>query len=209
MQSKPNEDQIDLIKTLRFSANHLMTLVNDVLDYNKMESGKIVFEQTQFSLTGFLEEIKRSYSFRAREKNLEFSIKKDNKVPAEVIGDQIRLNQILSNLLSNALKFTQNGGIEVDVREIDRTGNQTKIEFIVKDSGIGIPKDKHNDIFDSFTQASPDTTRHFGGTGLGLAICKKLVELQGGNITVQSHIWRFFTKRYDKSHGSGRDFQRA
>jgi PAS domain S-box-containing protein len=186
MQSKPNEDQIDLIKTLRFSANHLMTLVNDVLDYNKMESGKIVFEQTQFSLTGFLEEIKRSYSFRAMEKKLEFSIIKDNKVPAEVIGDQIRLNQILSNLLSNALKFTLKGSIIVNVHEKERVGNQSKIEFIVKDSGIGIPKDKHKDIFDSFTQASSDTTRHFGGTGLGLAICKKLVELQGGSISVES-----------------------
>jgi len=186
MQSKPNEDQIDLIKTLRFSANHLMTLVNDVLDYNKMEAGKIVFEQTQFSLTGFLEEIKRSYSFRALEKKLEFTIAKDNKVPAEVIGDQIRLNQIISNLLSNALKFTQYGSIVVDVRETERVANQSRIEFTVKDTGIGIPKDKHEDIFDSFTQASADTTRHFGGTGLGLAICKKLVELQGGSISVES-----------------------
>jgi PAS domain S-box-containing protein len=186
MQSKPNEDQIDLIKTLRFSANHLMTLVNDVLDYNKMESGKIVFEQTQFSLTGFLDEIKRSYSFRAGEKKLDFSIIKDSKVPAEVIGDQIRLNQILSNLLSNALKFTLNGSITVNVRETERIGNQSKIEFTVKDTGIGIPGDKHTDIFDSFTQASADTTRRFGGTGLGLAICKKLVELQGGTIRVES-----------------------
>jgi PAS domain S-box-containing protein len=186
MQSNPNEDQLDLIKTLRFSANHLMTLVNDVLDYNKMESGKIVFEQTQFSLTGFLEEIKRSYSFRANEKKLDFSIIKDNKIPAEVIGDQIRLNQILSNLLSNALKFTLTGSITLYVRETERTGNQSRIEFTVADTGIGIPGDKHLDIFDSFTQASPDTTRRFGGTGLGLAICKKLVELQGGSIDVKS-----------------------
>jgi PAS domain S-box-containing protein len=186
MQSNPNEDQVDLIKTLRFSANHLMTLVNDVLDYNKMESGKIVFEQTQFSLAGFLEEIKRSYSFRAGEKKLGFSIKKDEMVPSEVIGDQIRLNQILSNLLSNALKFTLNGSIKVNVRELERIGNQSKIEFTVSDTGIGIPKNKFTDIFDSFTQASPDTTRRFGGTGLGLAICKKLVELQGGKIRVES-----------------------
>jgi signal transduction histidine kinase/CheY-like chemotaxis protein len=186
MQSNPNEDQLDLIKTLRFSANHLMTLVNDVLDYNKMESGKIVFEQTQFSLSGFLDEMKRSYSFRASEKKLGFTIQKESNVPAEVIGDQIRLNQILSNLLSNALKFTLTGSISVIVRETERTGNQSRIEFAVKDTGIGIPKDKHNDIFDSFTQASPDTTRRFGGTGLGLAICKKLIELQGGSIHVES-----------------------
>jgi PAS domain S-box-containing protein len=186
MQGSPREDQMDLIKTLRFSGNHLMTLVNDVLDYNKMESGKIVFEQTQFNLSNFLEEIKRSYSFRSNEKKLEFDIIRKDNVPAEVIGDQIRLNQILSNLLSNALKFTLKGGIKVYVKEVDRIGNQSKIEFVISDTGIGIPRDKHSDIFDSFTQASTDTTRRFGGTGLGLAICKKLIELQGGTIRVES-----------------------
>lgn len=186
MQGNPREDQLDLIKTLRFSGNHLMTLVNDVLDYNKMESGKIVFEQTLFNLTDFLDEIKRSYSFRSNEKKLEFEIIRDDNVPVEVIGDQIRLNQILSNLLSNALKFTLKGGITVHLREIERIDNQSKIEFIVNDTGIGIPPDKHEEIFDSFTQASTDTTRRFGGTGLGLAICKKLIELQGGTISVKS-----------------------
>jgi CheY-like chemotaxis protein/two-component sensor histidine kinase len=186
MQGNPREDQMDLIKTLRFSGNHLMTLVNDVLDYNKMESGKIVFEQTQFNLVDFLDEIKRSYSFLSKEKKLQFDINWNNNVPIEVIGDQIRLNQILSNLLSNALKFTLKGGIILNIREIERIGNQSNIEFMVKDSGIGIPMDKHYEIFDSFTQASTDTTRRFGGTGLGLAICKKLVELQGGTIHVES-----------------------
>ena len=186
MQTNPNPDQSDLIKTLRFSANHLMTLVNDVLDFNKMESGKIVFEQTQFSLTDFLDEIKRSYSFRANEKKLEFSIIKNSNVPTEVTGDQIRLNQILSNLLSNALKFTLKGSITVMVEELERKNNQSRLKFIVRDTGIGIPKEKHLEIFDSFTQASADTTRRFGGTGLGLAICKKLIELQGGSITLES-----------------------
>ncbi|HVN59353.1 MAG TPA: PAS domain S-box protein [Bacteroidales bacterium] len=186
MQTNPNDDQLDLIKTLRFSANHLMTLVNDVLDFNKMESGKIVFEQTQFNLSDFLDEIKRSYSFRANEKKLEFHIVRNNNVPVEVTGDQIRLNQILSNLLSNALKFTLRGSISVIVDEIERKNHQSRLQFIVRDTGIGIPKEKHSEIFESFTQASADTTRRFGGTGLGLAICKKLVELQGGTIHVES-----------------------
>ena len=186
MQSNPNEEQLDLIKTLRFSANHLMTLVNDVLDYNKMELGKIVFEQTQFNLSNFIDEIRKSYSFRANEKKLEFNVITDIRVPAEVIGDQIRLNQILSNLLSNALKFTLKGGITITIDELERIGNQTRLEFRVSDTGIGIPKDKHTEIFESFTQASPDTTRLFGGTGLGLAICKRLIELQGGSIRVES-----------------------
>ena len=129
--------------------------------------------------------------------------KRQTNLPDEVIGDPIRLNQILSNLLSNALKFTNKGSITVTIRELKRTDNQSKIEFTVSDTGIGIPKDKHTLIFESFTQASTDTTRHFGGTGLGLAICKKLIELQGGTITIESepgkgstfrfvyHIWCF------------------
>ncbi|OFY63134.1 MAG: hypothetical protein A2V64_09405, partial [Bacteroidetes bacterium RBG_13_43_22] len=186
LQGQPREDQMDYIKTLRFSGNHLLTLVNDVLDYNKMESGKIIFEQTVFNLNDFLEEIMRSYSFRSKAKHLSFEIKKEGALPDEVIGDQIRLNQILSNLLSNALKFTNQGGITVFIRELEREAGKAKLEFSVRDTGIGIPKEKHDSIFESFTQASPDTTRHYGGSGLGLAICKKLIELQGGTITVQS-----------------------
>ena len=186
LQGNPREDQMDYIKTLKFSGNHLLTLVNDVLDYNKMESGKIVFEQVQFDLSEFLEEIMRSYSFRSKAKNLQFDIKKENDLPKAVMGDPIRLNQILSNLLSNALKFTTHGSITVSVRELPREENKCNMEFTVSDTGIGISKDKHGLIFDSFTQASPDTTRHFGGTGLGLSICKKLIELQGGTISLES-----------------------
>jgi CheY-like chemotaxis protein/two-component sensor histidine kinase len=187
---------MDYIKTLRFSGNHLLTLVNDVLDYNKMESGKIIFEQIQFNLNDFLDEIVRSYSFRSKAKHLSFEIKKEGAIPVEVIGDQIRLNQILSNLLSNALKFTNQGGITATVRELERNGNQSKLEFLIKDTGIGIPKDKHEDIFESFTQASSDTTRHYGGSGLGLAICKKLIELQGGKISLESEPGKGSTFRF-------------
>ena len=201
LQGNPREDQMDYIKALKFSGNHLLTLVNDVLDYNKMESGKIIFEQTQFNLSDFLDEIMRSYSFRSKAKNINFEIKKANDLPVEVIGDPIRLNQILSNLLSNALKFTIHGSIKVIVKELSRTANQSKMEFIVTDTGIGIAKDKQSVIFDSFTQASSDTTRHFGGTGLGLAICKKLVELQGGTITIESEPEKGSTFRFALSFG--------
>jgi PAS domain S-box-containing protein len=201
LQGNPREDQMDYIKALKFSGNHLLTLVNDVLDYNKMESGKIIFEQTQFNLSDFLEEIMRSYSFRSKAKNLNFDIMKVTDLPAEVIGDPIRLNQILSNLLSNALKFTIHGSIHVMVKELSRTANQSKIEFTVKDTGIGIHKEKHSSIFDSFTQASADTTRHFGGTGLGLAICKKLIELQGGTISIESEPQKGSTFRFELTFG--------
>jgi PAS domain S-box-containing protein len=192
LQGQPREDQMDFIKTLRFSGNHLLTLVNDVLDYNKMESGKIVFEQTLFNLNNFLEEIMRSYSFRSKAKHIDFTIKREGSLPDEVIGDQIRLNQILSNLLSNALKFTNQGGITITIRELEKNASLAKLEFSVKDTGIGIPKEKHDSIFENFSQASPDTTRQYGGTGLGLSICKKLIELQGGTIRVES----------DPGHGS-------
>jgi PAS domain S-box-containing protein len=201
LQGNPREDQMDFIKTLRFSGNHLLTLVNDVLDYNKMESGKIVFEQAQFNLNEFLKDILRTYSFRAKSKNLEFDIIKENELPSEVIGDSIRLNQILSNLLSNALKFTQKGSIHIIVREIELKNKKSCIEFLVRDTGLGIPKDKHVMIFESFTQASPDTTRHYGGTGLGLAICKKLVELQGGTISVESEPDKGSTFRFILNFG--------
>jgi PAS domain S-box-containing protein len=186
LQGNPREDQMDYIKTLRFSGNHLLTLVNDVLDYNKMESGKIVFEQTQFNLNDFMNEIMRSYSFRSKAKQLEFEIKKEEPLPVEVIGDPIRLNQILSNLLSNALKFTSQGSITVTLKELERNKNQSTMEFLVHDTGIGIPKDRQAFVFESFTQAASDTTRHYGGTGLGLAICKKLIELQGGSFNLES-----------------------
>lgn len=196
LQGNPREDQMDFINTLKFSGNHLLTLVNDVLDYNKMESGKIVFEQTSFNLSDFLAEIMRSYSFRSKAKNLSFNILKENDLPVEVTGDPIRLNQILSNLLSNALKFTTTGGIRVNIKELKRSGNLSEMEFAVSDTGIGIPKEKHNLIFESFTQASPDTTRQYGGTGLGLAICKKLVELQGGKIEIESEPGKGSTFRF-------------
>lgn len=201
LQGNPREDQMDFINTLKFSGNHLLTLVNDVLDYNKIESGKLEFEQMQFNLGNFLAEIMRSYSFRSKAKNLNFDIIKQGEIPEVVIGDPIRLSQILSNLLSNALKFTTYGSIKVKIKELVKNGNHSNLEFSVTDTGIGIPKEKHNLIFESFTQASVDTTRHFGGTGLGLAICKKLIDLQGGSLSLESEPGIGSTFRFVLSFG--------
>jgi signal transduction histidine kinase len=185
-QGDPREDQMEFIKTLRFSANHLLTLVNDILDYNKMEAGKIVFEKTEFDLTSLIEDIKRSYTHRAEEKGITFTVEKASDLPAELIGDPIRLNQILSNLLSNAMKFTSEGSVVLKIAVKEKSGNRALLEFSVTDTGIGIAADKTEEIFESYTQASPDTTRKFGGTGLGLAICKRLIDLQGGKIGLTS-----------------------
>ncbi|MBE0668368.1 MAG: response regulator, partial [Bacteroidales bacterium] len=187
-QGNPREDQMEFIKTLRFSANHLLTLVNDILDYNKMEAGKIVFEKTEFDLGSLLDEIKRSYSHRAGEKGLTFTLEKAEDLPSELIGDPIRLNQILSNLLSNAMKFTLEGAVILKAGVKERRKSKVLLEFSVEDTGIGIPEDKILEVFESYTQASPDTTRKFGGTGLGLAICKRLVDLQGGKISLVSTL---------------------
>lgn len=186
LQAKPRDDQMEFIKTLRFSSNHLLTLVNDVLDYTKMESNMIVFEKTSFNISDFINDFKRSYSFRTDEKDLVFKTVISSNIPEILIGDPIRLNQILSNLLSNAIKFTKKGFIELGIREKSRENNSIELIFSVRDTGIGIPKEKHSSIFDRFTQASEDTTRKFGGTGLGLSICKKLVELQNGKLLIES-----------------------
>ncbi len=185
-QSDPREDQMDYINTLRFSANHLLSLVNDILDYNKMEAGKIVFEKTEFDLASMLEDIRRSYSHRAQEKGIYFALEKSPDLPVTLIGDPIRLNQILSNLLSNAMKFTSRGGITLKASVREKQEGKALVEFSVADTGIGIAPEKLDEIFESYAQASADTTRKYGGTGLGLAICKRLIDLQGGTIGVSS-----------------------
>jgi CheY-like chemotaxis protein len=186
LQGNPREDQMEYMKTLRFSANHLLTLVNDVLDYTKLESGNISFEKMSFNIFEFIEEMRRSYSFRIKNKGLGFEVKIDEAIPPVLIGDPVRLNQILSNLLSNAIKFTEKGHIELHAKQVSRTGGQIKLNFSVSDTGIGIPPDRQRIIFESFKQATDDTTRKYGGSGLGLSISQKLVELQGGKLSVKS-----------------------
>ncbi len=187
-QTGPREDQADYINTLRFSANHLLSLVNDILDYNKMEAGKIIFEKTEFDLTEMLEEISRSYDRQAQEKGIGFLLERDPELPERIIGDPIRLNQVFSNLMSNAMKFTEEGGVTLRAEVLERNENRVLLQFSVTDTGIGIAAEKQSLIFESYAQASSDTTRIYGGTGLGLAICQRLITLQGGKISVDSEL---------------------
>jgi len=133
-----------------------------------------------------LEDIRRSYSHRAQEKGISFSVDKSADLPESLVGDPVRLNQVISNLLSNAMKFTSSGGVTLSVAVKERQDGKALLEFSVTDTGIGIVKEKLGEIFESYAQASDDTTRIYGGTGLGLAICKRLVDLQGGRISVSS-----------------------
>lgn len=185
-ENYPRHDQQEYLKSLQFSANHLLTIINDILDMAKIEAGKIKLEKADFNIDEVLDGMLKAFAVKAREKGLEFSIDAEEDVPRWLVGDQVRLTQILSNLLSNAIKFTKDGFVCIKLRARQRSENVCRIHFEVMDSGIGISQDKLEKIFDRFTQAKEDTTRRFGGSGLGLSICKKLVQLQGGEISVKS-----------------------
>lgn len=182
-QSEIKED----LETIKYSADNLLHIVNEVLDYNKIESGKIVLEKKLFNLKNLCEKILKIHRPKAVEKNLKLSLEFDPKIPAEVIGDEYRNTQILNNLLSNSLKFTESGEVALTVRLKQKKEDSCVIEFKVIDTGIGIDKNKQRDIFKDFTQAESDHTRKYGGTGLGLAITKRLVEIQNGKIDVVSN----------------------
>lgn len=186
MQEDPKPEQEENLKTLKFSGDNLLSLINDILDYSKIESGKIVFEEIDFHLADLVNSIKHTHRMAAEEKGLQLKITIDPQLPSNVVGDPVRLTQILNNLISNALKFTHNGAVTVDIRQNTLDNNQILVDFCVKDTGIGIDPTQMDVIFESFTQASADTTRRFGGTGLGLAITKKLLQLQGSDICVDS-----------------------
>jgi PAS domain S-box-containing protein len=186
MQDNPRPDQHENIRLLRFSAENLLALINDVLDFNKLEAGKVVFEKALFDLPQLLDDLKNSMQTVAGEKGLRLESRHGAGVPQKVVGDSVRLSQVLSNLLSNAIKFTQTGYVRLATQLIEEKEAGWLVHFSVEDSGIGIAPDKLDVIFESFTQAETDTTRRFGGTGLGLSITKHLLAKQGSQITVKS-----------------------
>ncbi|OHX66017.1 ATP-binding protein [Flammeovirga pacifica] len=181
-----DDEQKHLLKVLKGSADHLLVVINDILDVSKIESGKLALETTKMDLYEILNNIIETHQLESEKKGLNALLDISKNVPQFVIGDPVRLKQILINLVSNAIKFTFEGSVIITVRCLSSNEEDTKLQFAVKDSGIGIPKDKIDQIFDSFTQASNATTRKFGGTGLGLSISKQLVELQGGEMFVES-----------------------
>lgn len=189
MMGNPRPDQKDNLDILKFSANNLLALVNDVLDFNKIEAGKVVFENIKFKIPDLMQNVCGGLRLKAEEKELEFRVSIDaslkNKI---VIGDPTRLTQIIFNLISNAIKFTPSGSVWVNVKCVEDRHNIVNVNFSVKDTGIGIEKESLATIFEPFTQESISTTRQYGGTGLGLAIVKRLLELQGLHMEVQSTL---------------------
>lgn len=186
IEGKPREDQLENLKTLQFSAENLLALINNILDFSKMDSGKIELEKVPFNLDYIIRRIMHSYAYQIRAKALEAIVDIDPQLPTEVFGDPIRLSQILNNLMANAVKFTDRGFVKIGLQQVSQTEEVVKIGFAIEDSGIGIAEDKLDTVFDLFTQAGADTTRKYGGTGLGLAIVKKLLDLFGSSIKVQS-----------------------
>ena len=166
----------------------MLSIINDILDFSKIDNGKMELEIQPFDLRGCIEEARDQVASNASEKGLTIAYAIDNSTPETIIGDPTRLRQILVNLLSNAVKFTSLGQVEILVSSQKLTGACYKIRFAIKDSGIGIPEDKMNRLFQSFTQVDSSTTRKYGGTGLGLAISKRLVELMGGKIWAISQM---------------------
>jgi signal transduction histidine kinase/CheY-like chemotaxis protein len=188
LQNNPRADQKKLLNTLKFSADNLLTLINDILDYSKIQAGRLEFEKADFDLHNVLQSIKNSHKTLAKDKALKLRLYVDDEVPRFINGDATRLGQILNNLISNAIKFTHVGHVEINVELEENLGKQVALLFEVKDTGIGIEPDKQATIFEPYKQGGADTARHYGGTGLGLAIIKNLVERQGGTIELESKI---------------------
>ena len=171
---------------MRSSGEALLSVINDILDFSKIEAGKLELEELDFDLRATLEDAAELLALRAHEKRLEFICRIDPEVPTFLRGDPGRLRQILINLGGNAIKFTARGEVAIEVRLESETDDRIKVRFEVRDTGIGIPQDKIGLLFTAFQQVDASTTRRFGGTGLGLAISKRLAELMGGEIGVES-----------------------
>ncbi|MBZ0200723.1 MAG: response regulator [Ignavibacteriaceae bacterium] len=185
-ETELNSEQNDYLDIVRLSGDSLLTIINDILDFSKIESGKLDLENAPFDLRSVIEGAFDLLTNKAVEKNMDLLYLFESNVPTGIIGDVTRLRQVIVNLVSNAIKFTDYGEVFVSVSELSVKDSIHEIQFAVKDTGIGIPADKMFRLFNAFSQVDSSTTRKFGGTGLGLAICKRLVQLMGGKIWVES-----------------------
>ncbi|MCP4745915.1 MAG: response regulator [Desulfobacteraceae bacterium] len=186
LKTELTDEQLEYAQIISQSAHHLMTVINDILDFSKIEAEKLEFEHIDFNLFFTIEEVKNMLVYQAREKKLELICRIEPDVPLLLRGDPGRLRQIIMNIASNAIKFTKKGQVSIIVKLVQSWQDQIIIRFIVKDTGIGIPKNKIDYLFKSFSQLDPSTTRRFGGSGLGLAISKRLTEMMSGEIGVES-----------------------
>ncbi|MDW7695589.1 response regulator [Flammeovirgaceae bacterium SG7u.111] len=199
--TKLNALQHKYLDTIRSSASNLLTIINDILDFSKIDSGKLTFEEKDIDIKEVVKSVVDSCQVKIKEKQLKANVLLDDMLPDYIVGDPVRFRQILLNLFSNAVKFTSKGGVvTIGGRLLEETHEYFIIRFYVKDTGIGIEKEKFESIFSIFSQASDDTTRKFGGTGLGLSISRSLVEMQGGKMTLDSEVGKGSTFAFEMSY---------
>jgi signal transduction histidine kinase/CheY-like chemotaxis protein/PAS domain-containing protein len=200
------DEQRECVGMVKRSANSLLTIINDILDFSKIEAGKMELDAIDFSLGDALEEILRNFALQTVEKGLELACEIPSTVPETVHGDPVRLRQVITNLVGNAIKFTERGEVVVELETVERNDETALLQFTVRDTGIGIPAEKQESIFEAFSQVDGSTSRKYGGTGLGLTVSSRLVELMGGRIWVESTAGqgsRFhFTARFSVPVGS-------
>lgn len=200
LDTELTDEQKENLKTAKDAADNLLSLLNDILDLSRVEAGKISLEMIELNIENIVKSVCKGLSVLAAKKNLVIVWEIDPRVPSILVGDPLRVRQILVNLINNAIKFTFKGQIQLHVKLDTLSEKDCAVLFSVKDEGIGIPKDKHGILFNVFTQADESTSRRFGGTGLGLAICRKLVEMMGGKIWVESEDLKgstfYFTAKF-------------
>ena len=210
IQDDPKPEQIDNLKTLKFASQSLLSLINDVLDINKIDAGKIRFEEINFDLNTFVDGLEHSFAIAANKKNIQFNINKTKDVPNNLVGDPTRLTQVLTNLIGNAIKFTDEGSVNLNIQTAGKPRKGfTQLKFEVSDTGIGIAANKLKSIFSPFSQATSETTRKFGGTGLGLSISQKLIELQNSQIQVESVLNEGTTFTFELTFEKSKTLQKA
>jgi|GEM_PF-1901440 len=180
------KEQAEYIEIAKTASDSLLMVINDILEYSKIEAGKLKIEKLKFNLNEFISEIEIMFKPSVLNKGLALTMLIEDNVPHNLLGDSFRLRQVLSNIIGNAIKFTQKGSIELIVRKLEKRNNEVKLEWLIQDTGIGLSQIKIKDIFNRFIQADSSITRQYGGTGLGLSICKGLVELMQGEIWVES-----------------------
>ena len=181
-----NDQQREYLKTMRFSSDGLLVLIDDLLDVSRIEAGKVELEAIEFSMRDNFSELTKSLHLRAHEKGLSFTWKMDDRIPTCLIGDVHRLNQVVTNLIGNAIKFTPQGSVHLEIAYLAETDEAQDITFSVTDTGIGIAEERQSAVFLAFAQEDNSTTRKYGGTGLGLSISKRIVELMGGELELRS-----------------------
>ena len=204
LDTQLDAEQKEYLLTVKRSADSLLRIINDVLDFSKIEAGHLSLERVEFSLFDLLGDTMKSLALRAYQKGVECFYAVGADVPPILIGDPTRLRQVMTNLVGNAVKFTDSGEVELRVERGADEGGELTVQFSVRDTGVGIPADKHATVFDAFSQADESTTRKYGGTGLGLAISRRIVELMGGVISLESVPGQGSTFRFTVRAGVGK-----